>query len=103
MSLYNEFGFSYSDLAGYLAALVLEDQKINHLVFNGFPEITVERCPEGFNCYFAYQGRRAGPLTVSTSESKRKVKHYKQGGTIDAADIRIIQPFMVELESRTLS
>ena len=103
MSLYTEFGFSYSDLAGCLAALVLEDQKTNHLGFNGFPEITVERCPEGFNCYFAFQGRRAGPLTVSTSEAKRKVEQHKKGGAMDAADVRTLQPFLVALESQSLS
>jgi hypothetical protein len=99
MTYFTDLKFSSSDLAGYVATLVLQDQKINQLGFGGFPEISVEHQPEGFHCQFVFQGRRAGPLVISAQDAKRKVAAYKQGAALDVADVKIVQPFLAMLES----
>tara|TARA_R110001583_G_scaffold195128_3_gene369573 strand:- start:4112 stop:4450 length:339 start_codon:yes stop_codon:yes gene_type:complete len=103
MTYFTHLKISSSDLAGYVATLVLQDQKINQLSFGGFPEISVEHSPEGFHCYFAYLGRRAGPLVISANDARRKVKAYKQGVALGVADVKTVQPFLAMLESASLS
>ncbi|WP_116365600.1 hypothetical protein [Parahaliea mediterranea] len=99
MTYFTDSNFSSSDLAGYVATLVLQDQKSNQLGFGGFPQITVEQHPDGFHCYFDYQGRRAGPLVIPAQDAKQRVKAYEQGAAVNTAEVKTVQPFMAMLES----